>query len=64
MLLESWIIRNKSLDTVIYRRKNKTDKQTKIDEEEIEESATSNKQRNTFWFCSGYGDSKPVRLKR
>jgi hypothetical protein len=31
---QSWIIWNKSLDTNAYRRKNKTSKQTKRDEEE------------------------------
>ena len=36
--------RNKSLDTSVWRKKNKTDAQTKIGEEENEVSATSNRE--------------------
>lgn len=60
LLLKSWIIRSKSFDTDIYRRKTKTDKQRKIGQEEDKEIATSNKIEKHLQFCSGCGMKSPL----
>lgn len=44
-------------------RKDKTNKQTKIDQEEDEESATFNKERNTFGSALGMRKEKPLSVK-
>lgn len=63
MWSQSWITRNKSLDINVYMRKDKTNKQTKIDQEEDEESATFNKERNTFGSALGMRKEKPLSVK-
>ena len=44
-------------------RKDKTNKQTKIDQEENEESATFNKERNTFGSALDTRKESPLSLK-
>ena len=63
MWSQSWITRNKSLDINVYMRKDKTNKQTKIDQEENEESATFNKERNTFGSALDTRKESPLSLK-